>query len=131
MKATSMSMSSWLRPLLLAALACGVACLPPAALASTARVVNTAEEAVAVAALLPPRAPVILVTSAFHMKRAQRLFERRGLRVIPYPVDFQASGAWAGNPLADPLHYVPSAYGLESSSRALREAIGRTLYRAW
>ena len=105
--------------------------LPPAALASTARVVNTAEEAIAVAALLPPRAPVILVTSAFHMKRAQRLFERRGLRVIPYPVDFQASGAWAGNPLADPLQYVPSADGLERSSRALREAIGRTLYRAW
>jgi uncharacterized SAM-binding protein YcdF (DUF218 family) len=105
--------------------------LPAAALRSTVRVTNTAEEASAVAALLPSRAPVILVTSAFHMKRAQRLFERRGLRVIPYPVDFQARGAWAGHPLADPLHYVPSASGLDSTSRALREALGRTLYRAW
>lgn len=33
--------------------------------------------------------------------------------------------------LADPLNWIPSAKGLDSSSRALREAIGRTLYRAW
>jgi len=52
---------------------------------------------------------MLLISSAFHM----------------------ASGAWAGNPLADPLNWLPSAKGLDSSSRALREAIGRTLYRAW
>jgi len=105
--------------------------LPPADLATTGRVRNTAEEARAVAALLPAGSSVVLVTSAFHLPRAVRLFERQGLRVLPYPVDFQASGAWAGHPLADPLRLLPSAQGLESSSRALREAIGRTLYRAW
>lgn len=105
--------------------------LPAADLRSTARVRNTAEEAVAVAALLPRGSSVVLVTSAFHLPRAQRLFERQGLRVLPFPVDFQASGAWAGHPLADPLQWLPSAAGLERSSRALREAIGRTLYRAW
>ena len=61
--------------------------------------------------------------SAFQMARAKRLFERQGLRVLPFPVDFQASGAWAGNPLADPLNWLPSAKGLDSRSR--------TLYRAW
>ena len=105
--------------------------LPAADLASTARVRNTAEEAQVVAAQLPPGSSVLLITSAFHMARAKRLFERQGLRVLPFPVDFQASGAWAGNPLADPLNWLPSAKGLDSSSRALREAIGRTLYRAW
>ncbi len=105
--------------------------LPPADLLSTARVRNTAEEARAIAALLPHGAAVVLVTSAFHMPRAQRLFERQGLPVVPFPVDFQATGAWAGHPLADPLNYLPTADGLASSSRALREAIGRTLYRAW
>ena len=105
--------------------------LPPADLISTARVRNTAEEATAIAALLPRGAGVVLVTSAFHLPRAVRLFERKGLRVIPFPVDFQATGAWAGSPLADPLNWLPSADGLASSSRALREAIGRTLYRAW
>jgi uncharacterized SAM-binding protein YcdF (DUF218 family) len=105
--------------------------LPPADLLSTSRVRNTAEEARAIAALVPPGAAVVLVTSAFHMPRAQRLFERQGLSVVPLPVDFQATGAWAGHPLADPLNYLPSADGLASSSRALREAIGRTLYRSW
>ena len=105
--------------------------LPAADLASTARVRNTAEEAEVGAAQLPPGSSVLLITSAFHMARAKRLFERQGLRVLPFPVDFQASGAWAGNPLADPLNWLPSAKGLDSSSRALREALGRTLYRAW
>lgn len=105
--------------------------LPPADLLSTARVRNTAEEARAIAALLPRGATVVLVTSAFHLPRAVRLFEREGLRVLPFPVDFQASGAWAGSPLRDPLNWLPSADGLARSSRALREAIGRTLYGAW
>jgi uncharacterized SAM-binding protein YcdF (DUF218 family) len=53
------------------------------------------------------------------------------MRVLPYPVDFQASGAWAGQPLANPLNWIPSASGLDRSSRALREVMGRTLYRSW
>lgn len=105
--------------------------LPAAAVATTGRVSNTAAEARAIAAALPPRSPILLVTSAFHMRRAQRLFERQGLRVVPFPVDFQATGSWAGHPLADPLAYLPSAGGLASSSRALREALGRLLYGAW
>lgn len=102
--------------------------LPPADLRSTARVRNTAEEAREIAAQLPAGSAVVLVTSAFHMARAQRLFERRGLRVVPLPVDFQSTGSWAGQPLGDPLRYLPSAGALESSSRALREWIGRLVY---
>jgi uncharacterized SAM-binding protein YcdF (DUF218 family) len=105
--------------------------IPAADLATTGRVRNTAEEARAVAAQLPAGSSVVLVSSAFHLPRAVRLFERQELQVIPYPVDFQARGAWAGHPLADPLNYLPSADGLERSSRALREALGRTLYRSW
>ena len=105
--------------------------LPADALFSTGKVRNTADEAQAVAAMLPAGSTVLLVTSAFHMPRAQRLFQRQGLSVLPFPVDFQASGAWAGNPWRNPLHLVPTAEGLQSSSRAIREAIGRTLYRAW
>jgi uncharacterized SAM-binding protein YcdF (DUF218 family) len=105
--------------------------LPPADLLSTPRVRNTAEEARAIAALLPRGAPIVLVTSAFHLPRALRLFERQGLRPLAFPVDFQASGDWAGSPLTDPLNWLPSAEGLAASSRALREVIGRSLYRAW
>ncbi|MFM7675629.1 MAG: YdcF family protein [Synechococcus sp.] len=73
--------------------------LPAARLATTARVRNTTEEAAAVAALLPPSSTIVLITSAFHLPRTQRLFERQGLRVVPFPcpVDFQASGVWAGH----------------------------------
>ncbi len=65
-------------------------------------VVNTAEEAVAIrrlleasgnASVLSPR--ILLVTSAFHMCRAQRLFERQALVVEPFSVDFKSRGAWA------------------------------------
>jgi uncharacterized SAM-binding protein YcdF (DUF218 family) len=103
----------------------------PAAVQTTPRVRNTADEAQAIAAMLPAHSTVMLVTSAFHMPRARKLFERQGLTVLPFAVDFQASGAWAGHPLRDPLNYVPSVDGLWRSSRALREAIGRTIYRAW
>ena len=71
--------------------------IPAAAMASTPPVLNTADEAVAIRRLLPARqSRVLLVTSAFHMRRAQRLFERQGMQVLPFPVDFQARGRWAG-----------------------------------
>ena len=110
--------------------------LPAAALASTPPVVNTAEEAVAIRRLMEssgqnaassPR--ILLVTSAFHMQRARRLFERQGLVVEPFPVDFQARGAWAGPQWQDPTQWFPSAGALSASSRALRELLGRLVYR--
>lgn len=104
--------------------------LPPAALAVTPYVRNTAEEAKAVAAQLPRGSRVLLVTSAFHMARARALFERQGLVVSAFPVDFQARGSWAGSVFWDWRYWFPSAEGLADSSRALREALGRLLYRS-
>ena len=104
--------------------------LPAQALAVTPYVRNTAEEAGAVAAQLPRGSRVLLVTSAFHMARARALFSRQGLVVVPYPVDFQARGAWAGSVLRDFRYWFPSAEGLEDSSRALREALGRLISRS-
>ena len=93
---------------------------------------NTAEEARAIRSLLPaPQHRVLLVTSAFHMRRAQALFEREGLTVLPFPVDFQARGAWGGSIWRDPLLWLPQARSLEDSSRALRELLGRAVYRSW
>lgn len=111
--------------------------IPAAAMQSTNPVVNTAQEAIAIHQLLQgsdrstttPR--TLLVTSAFHMRRAQRLFERQGLTVIPFPVDFQARGQWAGPIWRDPTQWLPTAAALDGSSRALRELLGRLVYRAW
>ena len=111
--------------------------IPAAVMQSTKPVVNTAEEAIAIRKLLKgsdraaktPR--ILLVTSAFHMRRAQRLFERQGLTVVPFPVDFQARGQWAGPLWRDPTQWLPTAAALDGSSRALRELLGRLVYRAW
>ena len=106
--------------------------IPADAMTSTGPVLNTAEEAREIRALLPSgHRRVLLVTSAFHMRRAQRLFERQGIAVVPFPVDFQARGSWAGSPWADPLQWLPTASGLNGSSRALRELLGRIVYRTW
>ena len=113
--------------------------IPEAAMASTSSVVNTAEEAVAIRRLLAPPSSslsassprILLVTSAFHMRRAQRLFESQGLHVLPFPVDFQARGRWAGLLWRDPSQWLPSARALDDSSRALRELIGRLMYGSW
>lgn len=115
--------------------------ISPVAMASTPPVINTAEEAIAIRRLLElPRSPsltpattprILLVTSAFHMRRAQRLFERQGLEVLPFPVDFQARGRWAGPLWRDPTQWLPSARALDDSSRALREVFGRLVYRIW
>ena len=103
--------------------------IPAAAMASTPPVLNTADEAVAIRRLLPARqSRVLLVTSAFHMRRAQRLFESQGLQVLPFPVDFKARGRWAGPLWRDPTQWLPSTTALNNSSRAMRELLGRLVY---
>ena len=100
----------------------------------TGPVFNTAEEAQAVAALLSKgsakasvagRKPhVLLVTSAFHVPRAQRLFERAGLTVSPFPVDFKVSaGSERGL-----LEFLPNAGALELTNKAWHEMYGRLYY---
>jgi uncharacterized SAM-binding protein YcdF (DUF218 family) len=96
----------------------------------TGRVSNTAEEARAVADLLAarggPRAPtsVILVTSAFHMRRSELLFARAGLSVTPFPVDFRTSAAPRSF-----MDLLPGAGSLYNTEAALRECYGYLYYK--
>ena len=85
---------------------------------------NTADEAVAVKELISPSKRIILVTSAFHMYRAKRLFEKQGFEVIPYRVDYKASG----NNQVTFMDFLPSAMNLELTEIAIREIIGRLYY---
>jgi uncharacterized SAM-binding protein YcdF (DUF218 family) len=95
----------------------------------TRRVSNTAEEASAVSEALSalggthaPRS-VILVTSAFHMRRSALLFSRAGLSVQPFPVDFRTS--------AEPRSFMdllPKAGSLHNTETALREFYGCLYY---
>ena len=66
---------------------------------------------------------MILVTSAFHMPRAMRVFENQGLDVTPYPVDFLKG---AGK--LDVLDFFPTAAAFSRSNFFVREIIGRLYY---
>jgi uncharacterized SAM-binding protein YcdF (DUF218 family) len=90
----------------------------------TKDVENTADEAVAVKELISPSKRIILVTSAYHRYRAQRLFEKQGFVVIPYKVDYKA----AGNSAVTVMDYLPSAGNLELIEIGIREIIGRIYY---
>ena len=92
----------------------------------TGIVSNTADEAAEVKTLMEfgGMRRVILVTSSFHMPRAKMLFDRAGIVSIPYPTDFKASGGHS-----DWMSFVPSANGLNQTSNAVREWIGRLYYR--
>ena len=90
----------------------------------TKDVENTADEAVAVKELISPSKKIILVTSAFHMYRAKRLFEKRGFEVVSYNVDYKIIGN-SKNTLMDLL---PSAGNLELTETGVRELLGRLFY---
>jgi len=110
--------------------------LPKKNLFTTYPVNNTFQEAKAIKKLLNDVAPsiqkrIILVTSAFHMKRAKKVFENEGIIVQPYPVDFKVSNISFFSSLRNPLKWVPSSSYLYKSSEAIREIIGRIIYGAW
>ena len=63
---------------------------------------------------------VVLVTQAFHIPRAQLLFERAGLEVIPAPTGFKS----VHDPSAILTGWLPQASALQNSYYALHEWLG-------
>ena len=63
---------------------------------------------------------ILLVTSALHMERAKRLFEKRGFQVEAIATDHEATARPVG-----PLAYLPDAEALSNSARAMKELVGR------
>ena len=109
--------------------------VPKKDLFTTYPVTNTYQEAKAIKKLLnfeinSTQKRIILVTSAFHMKRAKKIFEREGITVLPYPVDFKSSKSFFSL-FRNPLNLIPSSFHLHKSSNAIREIIGRIVYQAW
>jgi len=63
---------------------------------------------------------ILLVTSALHMERAKRLFEKQGLKVEAIATDHEATVRPVG-----PLAYFPDTEALSNSVRAMKELAGR------
>ena len=90
----------------------------------TKDVENTADEAVVVKELISPSKRIILVTSAYHMYRARRLFEKQGFIVIAYKVDYKTSR----NNKTTLIDFLPSAGNIELTETGIKEIIGRLFY---
>ena len=90
----------------------------------TQEVQNTQQEAKAVRLLLDDEIKTItLVTSAFHMNRASKLFAREGFELLPFAVDFKASRSGL-----TVFSFIPSTEALHDTFKALRESLGRIYY---
>jgi uncharacterized SAM-binding protein YcdF (DUF218 family) len=102
--------------------------VPADRIAVTPVVLNTADEAREVAALLRarqvPNARVVLVTSAFHMRRARQVFQQAGLVVEPFPVSFWSSDMGGFSV----FWFLPTVGALGKTQTALRELYGRAFY---
>ena len=69
---------------------------------------------------------VILITSAFHMKRSMFVFEKnlQGMEIIPAPCNFLASKVKENN-----FYYIPKYYNFLKFQTLLWESIGNIYYK--
>lgn len=73
---------------------------------------------------IQPNSNNILVTSAFHMPRAQRLFAKQGVSFDTYPTDF------IKRPLNRPDHiFIPSAKAMWTWELIIKEWVGMITYK--
>lgn len=110
--------------------------VPPSAILLEPYSLNTYQNAVEVRKLLEARnieKRVLLVTSATHMPRSLRIFQRQGIDAIPAPTDFlvsqqeldELSESWQ----SFTLNILPDASRLQQTTQSLKEYIGTIIYR--
>lgn len=103
--------------------------VPPAAILLEDRSRNTHENAVFTQQLLaahPGLDTLVLVTSAFHQRRALGCFRRVGLRPVPFPAGFRSTDR---RPTPD-YWLVPSPEALNNWSLLVHEVAGWLTYKA-
>jgi uncharacterized SAM-binding protein YcdF (DUF218 family) len=109
--------------------------VPASAILQDPTSLNTYENAVNVKKIIKEQGirRVLLVTSAMHMPRSLRIFQRQGIEAIPAPTDFLVSQQELEEPNSSPqatvLSLVPDADRLEMTTRALKEYVGSLVYR--
>ncbi len=109
--------------------------VPTTAILQDPTSLNTYQNAVNVRQIMKERGirRVLLVTSAMHMPRSLRIFQRQGIEAIPAPTDFlvtqQESEEPNSSPQATALSLLPDVDRLEKTTRVLKEYIGMVIYR--
>ncbi len=74
---------------------------------------------------------IILVTSAWHMRRSVMTFERMGVEIVPAGADYEALTLRGTLTPRMPTYYLPNADCLNKSSAALKEHLGYWAYWCW
>ncbi|HEY9728145.1 MAG TPA: YdcF family protein [Chroococcales cyanobacterium] len=109
--------------------------IPASAIVQDPTSLNTYQNAVNVRAILKQRGirKVLLVTSAMHMPRSLRIFQRQGIEAIPAPTDFLVTQQELDEPTSSLqailLNVLPDTERLENTTRALKEYMGMVIYR--
>jgi uncharacterized SAM-binding protein YcdF (DUF218 family) len=109
--------------------------VPTSAMLQDPTSLNTYENAVNVKKILQERGinQVLLVTSAMHMPRSLKIFEKQGIKAIAAPTDFMITAQelqeTQSSTQAILLNLVPDADRIQQFSRALKEYIGLVIYR--
>lgn len=89
---------------------------------------NTYENALFSAAILKkdfPGQKILLITSAYHMRRSMACFEKQGITVTPFSVDEQSG---RGQYTPDKL-IIPDVFYLEGWDKLIHEWIGYVSYK--
>lgn len=103
--------------------------VPAAAILREERSRNTRENALYVRQLLahhPDIRSLVLVTSAFHQRRALGCFRRAGLAVTPFPAGYHS----IDRSFSPAFWLIPDANALAQWSRLLHELTGYAVYKA-
>ena len=109
--------------------------VPRQAMLFESRALNTYENAVYTKEILERRKikKILLVTSAAHMPRSMRIFEKQGMNPIPAPADFLVSDR---NLIESTfttesriLSLLPDTESLDRTTQAIKEYVGTFIYR--
>tara|TARA_B100000965_G_scaffold401274_1_gene424750 strand:- start:727 stop:924 length:198 start_codon:yes stop_codon:yes gene_type:complete len=63
------------------------------------------------------------------MARAKNLLQKKGISVLPFPVEFKTDFINQKAFIFKPEDYFPSVEGLKKSSEAIKEFYSRIIYR--
>ncbi len=106
--------------------------LPTAPIHKLGFCANTYEEAVQTQALMKKQGwqKIILVTSAYHMERAEAIFKKLGVQAVALPCDFQAV---LGYEISEPFNPFPDLRNITMLELYIHEKIGWLIYhrRGW
>lgn len=94
------------------------------------RSLNTEQNAKFTAEKLGERKTILLVTSAYHMRRSELMFRKyaQGLRVIPCPTDFEARESIMSSNGVSISDFIPSPMMFGANSVVFKEMIGLVGY---